>query len=130
MCFVAFPFGVLGRVWCLIVSIADLCLLSYFVHVTKQSTLFNSNFILCYTKHVKHESSVHTNTHIHFVMYLKSTDGAKLFTCWKCVMTFCSVLILFYYFLKNLFLTKILMTNFAQLNEGQKCCRMLPLQYF
>ena len=26
---VTFPFGFLGRVWCLIVSIPDLCLLSY-----------------------------------------------------------------------------------------------------
>ena len=28
--FVTFPCGVLGQVWCLIVSIFDLCLLSYF----------------------------------------------------------------------------------------------------
>ena len=28
--FVTFPCGVLGRVWCSIVSIPDLCLLSYF----------------------------------------------------------------------------------------------------
>ena len=28
--FVTFPCGVLGQVWCLIVSITDLCLLSYF----------------------------------------------------------------------------------------------------
>ena len=28
--FVTFPCGVLGQVWCLIVSIPDLCLLSYF----------------------------------------------------------------------------------------------------
>ena len=28
--FVTFPCGVLGQVWCLIVSISDLCLLSYF----------------------------------------------------------------------------------------------------
>ena len=26
LCFVTFPFGVLGQVWCLIVSIPDLCL--------------------------------------------------------------------------------------------------------
>ena len=29
LCFVTFPFGVLGQVWCLIVSIPYLCLLSY-----------------------------------------------------------------------------------------------------
>ena len=28
--FVTFPCGVLGQVWCLIVSMSDLCLLSYF----------------------------------------------------------------------------------------------------
>ena len=28
--FVTFPYGVLGQVWCLIVSIPDLCHLSYF----------------------------------------------------------------------------------------------------
>ena len=28
--FVPFPYGVLGQVWCLIVSIPDLCLLPYF----------------------------------------------------------------------------------------------------
>ena len=28
--FVTFPFGVLGQVWCLIVSIPDPCCLSYF----------------------------------------------------------------------------------------------------
>ena len=28
--FVTFPCGVLGQVWCLVVSISDLCLLSYF----------------------------------------------------------------------------------------------------
>ena len=28
--FVTFPCGILGRVWCLIVSIPDLCRLSYF----------------------------------------------------------------------------------------------------
>ena len=30
LCFVTFPYGILGQVWCLIVSILDLCLLSYF----------------------------------------------------------------------------------------------------
>ena len=29
MCFVTFPCGVLSQVWCLIVSIPDLCLLTY-----------------------------------------------------------------------------------------------------
>ena len=29
--FVSFPFGILGQVWCLIVSIPDHCCLSYFV---------------------------------------------------------------------------------------------------
>ena len=29
--FVTFPCGVLGQVWCLIVSIPDLCLLSYYL---------------------------------------------------------------------------------------------------
>ena len=98
--FVVFPCGIFGRVWCLIVSIPDLCLLCYFVHVTKQSTLFNSNFILCYTKHVKHEAPVHTNTDILFVMYLKSTDDAKHFTCCRFVMTVCSVLIFLLLFKK------------------------------
>ena len=28
--FVSFPCGILGQVWCLIVSFPDLCLLSYF----------------------------------------------------------------------------------------------------
>ena len=32
--FVTFPCGVLGHVWCLIVSIPDLCLLSYFALCT------------------------------------------------------------------------------------------------
>ena len=31
--FVSFPCGILGQVWCLIVSIPDLCHLSYFVKV-------------------------------------------------------------------------------------------------
>ena len=30
LCFVTFSCGVLGQVWCLIVSMPDLCLLSYF----------------------------------------------------------------------------------------------------
>ena len=30
LCFVTFPCGALGQVWCLIVSITDLCLLPYF----------------------------------------------------------------------------------------------------
>ena len=30
MCFVTFPFGVLGQAWYLIVSIPDVCLLPYF----------------------------------------------------------------------------------------------------
>ena len=30
LCFVTFPYGILGQVWCLIVSIPDLYLLSYF----------------------------------------------------------------------------------------------------
>ena len=29
--FVTFPSGILSQVWCLIVSIPDLCLLSYFI---------------------------------------------------------------------------------------------------
>ena len=33
--FVTFPCGVLGQMWCLIVSIHDLCLLSYFVIVQR-----------------------------------------------------------------------------------------------
>ena len=32
--FVTFQCGVLGQVWCLIVSISDLCLLSYFPYIT------------------------------------------------------------------------------------------------
>ena len=34
--FVTFPCGFLGQVWCLIVSISDLCLLSYFNALTKE----------------------------------------------------------------------------------------------
>ena len=34
LCFVTFPFGVLGQVWYLIVSIPDICLLPYFEHCT------------------------------------------------------------------------------------------------
>ena len=30
VCFVTFPCGILGQAWCLIVSIPDLCRLSYF----------------------------------------------------------------------------------------------------
>ena len=30
--FVTFPFSILGQVWCLIVSIPDLCTLTYFAH--------------------------------------------------------------------------------------------------
>ena len=33
--FVTFPFGILGQVWYLIVSIPDLCCLSYFVLMLK-----------------------------------------------------------------------------------------------
>ena len=33
--FVSFPYGVLGKVWYLIVSIPDLCLLPYFMHKKK-----------------------------------------------------------------------------------------------
>ena len=32
--FVTFPYGVLGQVWCLIVLIPDLCLLSYYYIIT------------------------------------------------------------------------------------------------
>ena len=32
---VTFPSGIRGQVWCLIVSIPDLCLLSYFVKVRR-----------------------------------------------------------------------------------------------
>ena len=38
--FVTFPCGVLGQVWCLIVSVPDLCLLSYFhiyIHLFQQT---------------------------------------------------------------------------------------------
>ena len=30
LCFVTIPYCILGKVWCLIVSIPDLCILSYF----------------------------------------------------------------------------------------------------
>ena len=33
--FVTFPCGVMGQVWCFIVSISDLCLLSNFYHHSK-----------------------------------------------------------------------------------------------
>ena len=35
--FVTFPFGVLGQVWCLIVSIPYLCLLTYFANVSTEA---------------------------------------------------------------------------------------------
>ena len=34
--FFTFPYGVLGQVWYLIVSVSDLCLLSYFVTVPRR----------------------------------------------------------------------------------------------
>ena len=37
---VTFPFGVLGQVWCLIVSIPDLCLLTYFIINEQRKFLF------------------------------------------------------------------------------------------
>ena len=33
-----FPIGILGQVWYLIVSIPDLCILTYFVHICGKST--------------------------------------------------------------------------------------------
>ena len=46
--FDTFPWGVLGRVWCLVVSIPDLCLLTYF-----EKSTFNKN--------VSQEGSRHTS---------------------------------------------------------------------
>ena len=40
LCFVTFPYGVPGQVWCLIVSIHDLCLLLYFTFTINR--LYNS----------------------------------------------------------------------------------------
>ena len=40
---VTFPFGILGQVWCLILSIPDLCHLSYFV-ATKKNMFNMSDF--------------------------------------------------------------------------------------
>ena len=37
--FVTFPFGILGHVWYLIVSIPDLCCLSYFITFEKKCHL-------------------------------------------------------------------------------------------
>ena len=37
--FVTFPYGVLGQVWYLIVSIPDLCLLSYFYSMFKENNV-------------------------------------------------------------------------------------------
>ena len=37
--FVSFPYGVLGQVWCLIVSFPDLCLLPYLVFLKKPIAL-------------------------------------------------------------------------------------------
>ena len=41
--FVTFPIGVLGRVWCLIVSIPDLCTLTYFeiVNICRHTARFD-----------------------------------------------------------------------------------------
>ena len=41
--FVIFPCGVLGQVWCLILSIPDLCLLSYFGSILYD--FFNAGFM-------------------------------------------------------------------------------------
>ena len=39
LCFVTFPCGVLGHVWYLIVSISDLCLLTYIYRISKMQQL-------------------------------------------------------------------------------------------
>ena len=39
--FVTFPCGVLGRVWCLVISFPDLCPLSYFVNVELKKNLMS-----------------------------------------------------------------------------------------
>ena len=48
LCFVTFPCGILGQVWYLIVSIPDLCLLTYFVTSgpDEQAIFVSSNSIL------------------------------------------------------------------------------------
>ena len=38
--FVTFPCGILGQVWYLIVSIPDLCHLSYFYHIVKINIIY------------------------------------------------------------------------------------------
>ena len=35
--FVTFPCGILGQVWCLVVSIPDLCLISYFSRICNRT---------------------------------------------------------------------------------------------
>ena len=39
---VTFPFGILGQVWCLIVSIPDLCPLSYFGQIREENKQVHS----------------------------------------------------------------------------------------
>ena len=45
LCFVTFPCGVLGKVWYLIVSIPDLCLLSYYVQ--NENCTWSSKVYIC-----------------------------------------------------------------------------------
>ena len=42
-CFVTFLCGVMGQLWYLIVSIPDICLLSYFAELTELNTFMNHN---------------------------------------------------------------------------------------
>ena len=46
--FVSFPCGILGQVWCLIVSFPDLCHLSYFVRPIKTDGKLCNSGILIY----------------------------------------------------------------------------------
>ena len=50
--FVTFPCGVLGKVWYLIVSIPDLCLLSYYVQ--NENCTWSSKVYICIFYHINH----------------------------------------------------------------------------
>ena len=47
--FVTFPYGSLGQVWCLIVSIPDLCILSYFDYILLKTIFLQiiCHFVIC-----------------------------------------------------------------------------------
>ena len=68
--FVTYPCGVLGQVWCLIVSIPDLCLLSYFkcIHCVQRGVLAKGRIhlligLVAYAMRIKR-----MKTHVRYVL--------------------------------------------------------------